>query len=203
MKKMMMLALCSMVIPVMAGEKVNLLRNGDFESWGKVYPKFFAVAPKAGAPISADSKVFKSGKYSLKISSTMKKSARLTQRWIPIKDFVEPICIKGWIKYENLAAKDANGKRCNMPLICLWTYLPNGRNSLILPAVACKPGSRDWFQFEKVFTPQELAAKIAKLPENRRPTHMNFRVTVYNQPGTIWLDDVEMFEVEPEAKAAK
>ena len=179
-----------------AGNEGNILKNGGFEKWSRNKPASFAVAPKSGAPIAADSQVVKDGKFSLKISDTTGKSARLTQHWIAIKDIVNPIRISGWIKYENLAAKDAAGKRCPMPIIGLWTYLPNGRNGVILPAVECKPGSKDWFRFEKVFTPQELAARIAKLPEKQRPAHLNFRITVYSQPGTVWLDNVEMVELE-------
>lgn len=183
--------------------KPQALLNGGFENWKYSRPTDFIVTPRKGAPIAADDKVVKEGKYSLRIDSTVGKSARMIQESFAIKNITKPICIRGWMKYENLAAKDEKGKKYTMPIVSLWTYLPNGRNSLIFTAVSCKPGSRDWFKFEKVFTPEEIAAKIARLPENRRPTYANFRITVYSQPGTVWLDNVEMFEVSDEKAPAE
>ena len=56
-------------------------------------------------------------------------------------------------------------------------------------------GSLDWRYFERVIEMDELKMNIAKakpLPGNS----LSFRIGMYNQPGTLWVDGLEVIPLE-------
>jgi hypothetical protein len=34
------------------------------------------------------------------------------------------------------------------------------------------------------------------MSEKDKPAYLMFRINIYNQPGTIWIDDIQLTEVE-------
>lgn len=177
-------------------EEENLLQNGGFEVFkGKQIPGFSGINSAHYKYYEQDTKVFHGGKASLRISNVFPGYTSFSQFRLNVSEFKHPIKISGWIKYENLVTKH-EGKRCYLPFIGLWGHTSKGRNSCNVGITDFKAGSRDWFKFEKVFTPQEFAAAAAKMQEQDKPSYLMFRINLFNQPGTLWVDDLQISEVE-------
>ncbi|MBR2358583.1 MAG: hypothetical protein IKA65_11240 [Lentisphaeria bacterium] len=189
-------AILSLGMMVQGAEEENLLKGADFEVFkGKYIPGFLRINAKHHKFFEQDTKVFHGGKASLRISNVFPDYVSFSQLKLNVADFKHPIKITGWVKYENLVAQQ-DGKRCYMPFIGLWGSTASGRNSCNVGIPDIKPGSRDWFKFEKVFTPEEFAAAAAKVSAKDKPAYLMFRINIYNQPGTIWVDDLQLTEVE-------
>ena len=195
-KKCLLAVAAILALGAVHAEEENLLKGADFEVFkGKYIPGFLRINPSAQKYFEQDTKVFHGGKASLRISNTFPGYVAFNQFKLEVADFKHPVKISGWIKYENLVLKQ-DGKRCYLPFIGLWGSTKEGRNSSSVGITDIKPGSRDWFKFEKVFTPEEFAAAAAKQPAKDKPSYLMFRINFYNQPGTIWVDDLQLTEVE-------
>ena len=183
----------------------NLLSNGGFEKKGKgakELPGFDWIHHSKQQFYDFDTEVKHSGERSLRISNVKKNWIAFIAKSIPIADFKKPLVIRGWAKYENLVEKDAEGRRCGMPFIGIWSLNQAGRNSLSISIPVFAEGSRDWFFFEQVFTPEEFQKRAAHLTGERAPKSVSFRINVSSQPGTVWFDDLEYAWVEPKALQA-
>ena len=182
----------------------NLLTNGGFENGrnAKDVPGFDWIHPGKQHLYEVDAAVKHSGNKSLKISKVEKTYIPFKTKSIKVADFNRPLMIRGWAKYENLVDRDADGKTCGMPFIGIWATNVAGRNSLSINIPVFAEGSRDWFSFERIFTPEEFQKRSAHLVGDNAPQTFAFRINVANQPGTVWFDDLEYFWVDPEALTA-
>lgn len=183
----------------------NLLENGGFEKKGKgakALPGFDWIHPSKQQFYDFDTQVKHSGERSLRISNVNKTWIGFIAKSIPLAEFKKPLVIRGWAKYENLVEKDAEGRRCGMPFIGIWSLNQAGRNSLSISIPVFAEGSRDWFFFEQVFTPEEFKKRSAHLTGDRAPKSISFRINVSSQPGTVWFDDLEYAWLEPKALQA-
>ena len=195
-KFLLALVACTALTAVNAAEEENLLKGADFEVFkGKLIPGFTRNPASKHKYYKQDTTVFHGGKASLCISGCDKDYVSFVQIKVNVEDFKHPLKLTGWVKYENLVTK-ADGKRYYLPFIGLWSCSARGSNSAALSIGVLKPGSRDWFKFEKIFTPEDFAKVAAKYTGKNKPAYINFRINVYNQPGTIWLDDLVLTETE-------
>ena len=122
-------AILSLGMMVQGAEEENLLKGADFEVFkGKYIPGFLRINAKHHKFFEQDTKIFHGGKASLRISNVFPDYVSFSQLKLNVADFKHPIKITGWVKYENLVAKQ-DGKRCYMPFIGLWGSTASGRNS--------------------------------------------------------------------------
>ncbi len=152
---------------------------------------------------AADSEIKHSGKYSLRLGNLANRYQSFQQGYGAPSKLKKDLVIRGWCKYKDLSKETVNGRTYGLPLIGIWTTTPKGNGPFQINACPFEAGSRDWFRFEYTVKASEVQKRIAALPAASRPTSLAFRINVYNQPGTIWVDDLEMFEVEPAAFTAK
>lgn len=179
----------------------NLLVNGDFEkNKGKNITGFNYQVPAKQKFYTLDTQIKHSGKQSLKISNVRKSWIGFMQFSVKVSNFKKPLKISGFAKYENIISRDKDGTICGKPFIGLWSFTASSRNSLSLNTINFNDGSKDWFYFEKIFTPQEYKRASAHLKGSKAPSTFVFRINVSNQPGTIWFDDLKLSWVEIEEK---
>ncbi len=167
----------------------NLVRNGSFE---KNQPKWIDGWGKTNANCNVDKMEKHSGSYSLKIGNVTKGYAYLSSGLGKIADLQHDLLIRGWCKYEGL--ENTGGSQ--LPFIGIWTSTKNGRNSYTIPVASLYPGNREWTRFETVVHVDELKRKVLRYPKEKRPYTLAFRINVANQPGYVWLDDVEVLPLE-------
>ena len=183
----------------------NLLTNGGFEIKGKGpkdLPGYSRIHPSRHPFFELDTEVKHSGERSLRIFNVEKTWIAFIPKSIPLSEFNKPLMIRGWAKYSGLVEKAADGRRCGMPFIGIWATTQAGRNSTNIPIPIFAEGSKDWFYFEQLFTPEEFRKRSAHLTGDKAPKNITFRINVSNQPGTVWFDDLEFFWVEPKALVA-
>lgn len=181
----------------------NLLTNGGFENCrGKDIRGFDWMHSSKHKFYEVDTTVKHSGKNSLKVGNIVGNYIAFTTQFITLDKFTKPLMIRGWAKYENLKTRDANGKLYGLPFIGIWGTNMAGRNSQSINVGCFKEGSRDWFYFERVFTPEEFKKRSAHLVGDKAVRGFAFRINVANQPGTVWFDDLEYLWIEPEAVKA-
>lgn len=203
MKKITLAAVAALTAAgsVMGG---NLLSNGGFEKCKfKTVPGFDHQHPSKHKFYEVDSTVKHSGKYSLKISNVVGSYIAFPTRFITLDKFTKPLMIRGWAKYENLQRRSNDGKLYGLPFIGIWSMNVAGRNALAIGIPCFSEGSRDWFYFEHIFTPEEVKKRSAHLTGDKALKGFAFRINVANQPGTVWFDDLEYLWVEPAAITAK
>lgn len=167
----------------------NLLKNGGFE---KHSAKWIDGWGRPNANCNVDKTVKHSGEYSLKVGNVPKTYTNLSAALGKIEDLKNDLLIRGWYKTENLE----NVKGYNLPFIGIWTSTEKKKNSYTLPVATLYPGSYEWTRFEMVLKADELKEKVKRYPADQRPHTMAFRINLYHQPGTIWLDDVEVLPLE-------
>lgn len=204
MKKLTLLTAAALMSVAGSAYSQNLLTNGDFEKCKGSYVTGFDWLPAAKQKFyTVDSTVKHTGKYSLKISNVIGTFLPFTTCSTPVAKITKPLMIRGWAKYEGLKRRSADGKNYGMPFVGLWGSNKAGRNSLTIGIDCFKEGDRDWFQFERIFTPEEIKKRSAHLVGDKALNAMAFRINIANQPGTIWFDSLEMFWVEPDAFTVK
>ena len=89
-----------------------------------------------------------------------------------------------------------NTEGYKLPFLGIWTSTAKYRNSYVKPLVTFYPNSRDWQYFEEIVEMDEIREKMKNLPAARRPHTMAFRLNLANQPGTVWLDDIEIIPLK-------
>ena len=187
---------------LVAGE--NLLVNGDFElsKTPKDFKGYDYVPPAKAKYLEIDSEVKHSGKASLKISGASDTWVALIQKSRKLEDFNKPILIRGWAKYENLVSRLPEGKLAGMPFVGLWSNTAKGTNGPSFGIGGFAEGSKDWFQFQKVFDPISIKKRLSVLKGDRMVSSIAFRINISSQSGTVWFDDLEMTELDNEKLTA-
>ncbi len=189
MKKTLLITAAAMLTAALSGAETapqNILKNGGFE---KHSAKWIDGWGRPSANCRIDNEVFHSGKAALKIGNVPESYTNLASVMGKIEDLKTDFIIRGWCKYEGVAQK-------NLPFLGIWTVTKAGRNSYCLPVFTFKPGNSDWVQFETLVKIDEFKAKVASYPEAQRPYSCAFRINLYKQPGTVWLDDAEIIPVD-------
>ena len=108
-----------------------------------------------------------------------------------IEDLKHDLLIRGWYKYENIRADQG------LSFIGLQPFDVRGYDttSYRVSVAEIFNGSNDWRYFERVIDVDELKKKTAKikpLPGYR----VSFDVHLWHQPGTVWVDDLEILPLE-------
>lgn len=183
----------------------NLLKNPGFEQvGGNQFAHWINSHRNKKVTFHAvDGEIKHSGKYSLRLGNLAKSYQSFQQGYGAPEKLKKDLVIRGWCKYRDLSRETVNGRTYVLPLIGIWTTTPKGNGPFQINACPFEAGSRDWFRFEYTVKASEVQKRIAALPAASRPTSLAFRINVYQQPGTIWVDDLEMYEVEPAAFTAK
>lgn len=167
----------------------NLLANKGFENtkgnWAAGWRKSDAKQ------ITLDSKVKRFGKYSVKLSN-IPKYGSLYHNMGKIEDIKTDLLIRGWYKQENI--ENLNGH--NLPFVGIWCHDRKGRNSYTMPVLSLFPGGRDWTYFETVVELEDLKKRMARYSKEKLPYSWSFRVLFNKQPGTFWVDDLEVIPLE-------
>lgn len=173
----LILALC------LATSAENLLKNGDFESTGigNTLPGWQLLSQPN---FELDAQTVKSGKYSLKLLPKTDGYYALSNIGGKLADFPDEIIVRGYVKTENLKARSL--------FAGIFTYDEKWGNSLTFPAFKPTPGNSDWTFFEKKITKQEILTAATGKPADKQPVYWNFRINIINNPGTVWLDALEM-----------
>ncbi len=165
----------------------NLLKNGGFEKvkglwmeqWGKSLPN-----------CGIDTEVKHSGKASLRIGDVEDSYISAKVNLGKIKDLKNDLLIRGWIKYKDIVV----GPKFTPPILALWTITEKGRNSYFMQLMEFYPGSCDWQYFETVVDIEKFKAACRRHPNP--PATVQFRAGLYHQPGTFWIDDLEIIPLE-------
>lgn len=165
----------------------NLLPNKGFEhvrgGWATGWRR------GSNKLITLDSKVKRNGKYSVKLSNVPKYSS-LSRSLGRVENLKTDLLIRGWYKQEKIE----NLRGHKLPFIGIWCNDIKGRNSYTMPVVSLFPSSRDWTYFETVVELEDLKKRMAR--HRNAPHTWSFRVMLYNQPGTLWVDDLEIIPLE-------
>ena len=165
----------------------NLARNGGFEKYkGNWMDQWGQMAPNCGI----DEEEKHSGNASLCLSNVRESYiyARLTLG--KIDDMNQDPLIRGWVKYKDIEI----GPNLSKPILGLWTITDQGRNSYFMPMMEFFPGTYDWHYFETVVNIDDFKKACRRHPTP--PTTVQFRAGLYHQPGTFWLDDLEIIPLD-------
>ena len=165
----------------------NLLANGGFETYSENrMEQWGQTTPQCGI----DTEVKHSGNASLRIHNAPQNYASVRFSLGRIKDLKDDLLIRGWVKYANILS----GPQYSMPILALWSINDQGKNSYSLPLMEFFPGTYDWHSFETVVKIEEFKASCNrhKVP----PTKAQFHVGLYHQPGSLWVDDLEIIPLE-------
>ena len=165
----------------------NLLKNGGFEKysegwieqWGKPDPK-----------CCIDTEVKHSGEASLRIENVEKSYVFAQVGLGKIGDLKHDLLIRGWVKYKDIVL----GSRSSQPIMGLWTITGEDRNSYVMPVMEFFPGTYDWHPFETVVNIEDFKKACLRSPDP--PTTAQFRINLYHQAGTVWVDDLEIIPLE-------
>ena len=164
----------------------NLLKNGGFEKFGD---KGIDDWQKLGDRIRIDENCKKSGKGALRIDGTADGNFRMLADLGKIEDLKNDLLVRGWCKYENLAPE-------GLPFIGLWPMDRYGGNvSYTISAVEIYKGTVDWCYFERLVKIDELKKAAAKT-KPRPAAKLGFRIGMYHQAGTLWVDGLEVIPLE-------
>ena len=168
----------------------SILKNGGFDAYSSSWIFHWS---KVTSQIKIDTVTKKSGKSALRIDGDAEKDVRIMVGLGNLSDMKKDLLIRGWIKYENV---DLINKKYGHPFVGLWPLNAKGGNtSYNYSLVEIYNGSSDWRYFERIVDIEEFK-KAAGRAKPQPGTRMLFRVGMYRQPGTLWLDDVEVIPLE-------
>ena len=191
MKKLFLLCAAALAWTAVAEE--NVLINGGFEEpAGKSPIPGWYFNPKRLPHPVLDKEVKKSGKVSMMIGNTTtvySVSQQVAKSDMSI--FMNGFTISGYMKYENIV----KGGKTSAPLPFLKLEFSQGRVRLRYPGVVvyrANPGSKDWFKFEVVYTPADVANMFKDISDAKKPTSCALAMYCTRQPGKVWLDDVQL-----------
>ena len=77
----------------------------------------------------------------------------------------------------------------------LWALAPGGKNAFMIECANYVKGDSDWYRFERVIENRRIRAHAANA---KGPLMLYFRVNLLNQPGTVFLKDLEVLPVAAE-----
>ena len=176
----------------------NLLKNGGFEKFSGKRVDQWRITYRSGNTSAEsdpkcriDTEVKHSGKASLRIGDVENGNASAKVSLGKIEDLKHDLLIRGWYRHENIKA--AKG----LSFIGLQPFDARGYDitSYRLKAAEIFDGSNDWRYFEKVIDVDEFKKKAARLKP--RPGYsVAFDVHLWHQPGTVWVDDLEIIPLE-------
>ena len=165
----------------------NLLKNGGFEKYrGTWMEQWGRSLPNCGI----DTEVKHSGKASLRIRDLEKSYASAKADLGKFEDLKNDLLIRGWVKYKDIAI----GPKLMTPILALWAVTETGRNGYAMQLKEFYPGSRDWHYFETIVNMEDF--KKACLRHPKHPHTIQFRAGLFHQPGTFWVDDLEIIPLE-------
>lgn len=165
----------------------NLLKNGGFEKYrGHWMEQWGKSQPNCGI----DTEVKHSGKASLRIGDMEDSYISAKVNLGKIEDLKNDLLIRGWVKYKDIAV----GPKLMPPILALWSVTETGRNSYYTRLMEFYPGSSDWQYFETVVDIEKFKKACRRHPNP--PDTVQFRAGLYHQPGTFWVDDLEIIPLE-------
>ena len=166
----------------------NLLKNGGFEKFkGTWMEQWGKSSPKCGI----DKDVKHSGKASLRIGDVEKSYAFAQVNLGKLEDLKHDLLIRGWVKYQDINL----GPRHSKPFLGLWAVTAQGGNSYSLPVMEFfNGGAYDWHHFETVVNIEDFKKACRRHPIP--PIAVQFRINLHYQPGTVWVDDLEVIPLE-------
>ena len=183
MKQLVAFVFCSVLLGVSAAD---LLENGVFES-GTEDPLPGWSYNRAEINHQLDSLEMRNGRRTLKLLPRKKGFYFLTNAAGGTLDaFPDELILNGWVKTENVKGKSV--------FIGIWTSLKDGSNSLLFPAVELQDGSSGWTFFSKKITAKEICRRIETLPVDKRPFRWSYRINILQNPGTVWLSDLQLID---------
>ena len=175
--------------------EVNVLKNSGFEDMKHGRALHWGYDAKDKVHTAFDAEVKHSGKYSLRVTNPLRYCS-VTQGSFKTADFKKDIIIRGWAKYKGMEKTRKDGTPCIFPFVGIWSYC-KGRNSLNFNVIPISSGDRDWFRFETRLKAADFHKKVSAMSYQMRPDRWGFRINVYKQSGTLWIDDLEMVFVDP------
>ena len=165
----------------------NLLVNGGFEKYkGTWMDQWGKMTPNCGI----DTEVKHSGKASLRVCDVRESFASGKLTLGKVDEMNQDLLIRGWVKYKDIEI----GPKLSKPIMGLWTVTEKGRNSYFMPIMEFFPGTYDWHYFETVVDIEEFKKACRRHPTS--PTFVQFRAGLYHQPGSFWVDDLEIIPLE-------
>ena len=169
--------------------KKNILKNSSFDRYSKAWLYDWC---KFDDYIKVDSADKKHGRSSLRIDGKAGVNVRLSANLGKIADMKKDIIVRGWYKYENIDFSNNYGQ----PYIGLWPINVKGNNTTYnFRLLEIFTGSSEWKYFEKIIeidSFKKAALRAKPLPGDS----VTLRIAMYNQPGTLWLDGLEVIPLD-------
>ena len=169
--------------------KLNILKNGSFDAYSKAWLYHWC---KFDNNIKVDNKDKKHGRSALRIDGKAGVNVKMMMNIGKLADMKNDLLVRGWCKYENIELGGKHGH----PYIGLWPLNAKGGNTTYnYSLLEIYNGSSEWKYFEKIVDIE--AFKKAALRAKPLPgSSVMMRITMYNQPGTLWLDQLEIIPLE-------
>ncbi|MBE6371446.1 MAG: DUF4838 domain-containing protein [Lentisphaerae bacterium] len=172
----------------------NLLKNGGFEnSSAKSIPHWGKPTPNCGI----DTKTKHSGKASLCLKNLPDSRAAVSCGLGKIDDLKHDLLIRGWVKYQDLDFSRGH----SAPAIGLRTLTSGGRRSSFIPVTEFYLGSNDWHSFETIIDIENFKRSCSRA--KIKPETVRFHISLDHQPGTVWVDDLEIIPLNKKRNAEK
>jgi len=184
--------------PAAAAAAENLIRNGSFEivakdkrraeNWGQG-----GRFQKDDTTWGVDDTTAVDGRYSYRLSGTAGRYLNVAQSIGDnlVSAWTRPLRLSVWVKTKDIA----EGPGQYPAMFGIWTHPQKGWNSGTIN-VARVRGTTAWTRYERVIRREDFAwlGKRAKT-EDRLPYRWEVRANLTNQPGTMWIDKVELVRV--------
>ncbi len=167
--------------------KKNLIKNSSFEQ--PVYSNWIPGWGRTNDRCMVDNTVSHSGKSSLKVGNSAKKSIFIAAHLADLDKWNNDLLIRGWYKYEGILMN-------NLPFVGLWTLTKEGKNGYSKPLFNFYPGNYSWQRFETVISAQDFKKAVARSRNGKLAKKLTFRINMSKQPGWVWLDDIEVIPLE-------
>lgn len=169
--------------------KLNILKNGSFDRYSKAWLYDWC---KFDNNIKVDNVNKKHGRSALRIDGKAGVNVRLMSNIGKLADMKNDLLVRGWCKYENIELTGKYGH----PYIGLWPLNAKGGNTTYNYSILeIYNGSSEWKYFEKIIDIEALK-KAASRAKPLPGASICMRIAMYNQPGTLWLDNIEIIPLE-------
>lgn len=166
--------------------KNNILKNGNFEGFSKAWLYYWG---KFNENCKIDTKIKTSGRSALRIDGDVSKSCSFIQDLGKVENLKHDLLIRGKYKYSGIKAG-------SLPFIGIWTNNSKGGNTTYnLSAVQFYVGDYDWQEFEYVVDIERFKKACAKAKPSPA-VNASLRIMLYRQPGTVWVDDLQVIPLE-------
>ncbi len=166
----------------------NLVKNGNFEGFSKAWIyQWCRITPN----VKIDTEVKHSGSASLRIDGQASAGYSATIDIGKVAEMKHDLLIRGWVKYKGVSV----GSKLALPFTGIWTIAKGQNTTYNYRVVEYYPGDYDWYCFEKVLDIKAFKKACSKAKPN--PAEIaQFRIHLFYQPGTVWLDDIEIIPLE-------